>query len=192
MLRSYSLAVTCSFGLALGFGSMASGAAAEAPPPPCEEDPGFHELDFWLGEWRVLVGEQEVGTDSIESILAGCAVQERWTSARGQRGESLFYYQPVTKVWKQIWVTDGARGRGGVKEKTLVEKLADGSLRFQGTIPLAGGGTYLDRTTLTPLADGRVHQRIEVSGDGVAWRTAFDAIYVRADGTAAGVGAAAR
>ena len=59
-------------------------------------------------------------------------------------------------------------------------------------IPLAGGGTYLDRTTLTPLADGRVHQRIEVSGDGVAWRTVFDAIYVRADGTAAGVGAAAR
>lgn len=158
-------------------------APAQAPPAPCSEDPGFHELDFWLGEWRVLVGEQEVGTNSIEAILSGCAVREQWTSARGSRGESLFYYQPVTKVWQQVWVTDGARGRGGVKEKTLVETLADGSLRFQGEVPLAEGGTYLDRTTLSPLPDGRVRQRIEVSSDGVAWRVVFDATYVRVGGT---------
>jgi len=32
--------------------------------------------------------------------------------SRGSRGESLFYYQPATKVWKQVWVTGGA-GAGG-------------------------------------------------------------------------------
>jgi hypothetical protein len=39
----------------------------------------------------------------------------------------------------------------------------------------------LDRTTLTPLADGRVRQVIERSSDGgTTWTTGFDAMYVRA------------
>jgi len=82
-------------------------------------------------------------------------------------------------------VTDGARGRGGVKEKTLVATHADGSLRFQGEIPLAEGGSYFDRTTLTPLPEDRVRQLIEVSADGTAWRAVFDAVYVPAHGHAA-------
>lgn len=177
----------------VGLALSVSPAAAQAPtpPPPCSEDPGFHQLDFWLGEWRVLEGDREVGTNSIRPILEGCAVREEWTSARGGHGESLFFYQPATGVWKQVWVTDGARGRGGVKEKALVATLADGSLRFQGEIPLADGGGYLDRTTLTPLAGGRVGQRIEVSSDGVAWRTVFDATYVRAAGSGVVAGSAA-
>jgi hypothetical protein len=52
-------------------------------------------------------------------------------------------------------------------------------VRFQGAIPLPGGGQYLDRTTLTPLEDGAVRQVIEVSRDGESWRTVFDAVYVR-------------
>jgi hypothetical protein len=168
--------------VALSVSIVPAGAQAPPPPPPCSEDPGFHQLDFWLGEWRVLVGEQEVGTNSIRPILSGCAVREEWSSARGSHGESLFYYQPATKVWKQVWVTDGARGRGGVKEKTLIETLADGSLRFQGEIPLAEGGSYFDRTTLSPLPEGRVRQLIEVSSDGAAWRAVFDAVYVPGNG----------
>jgi len=72
-------------------------------------------------------------------------------------------------------------GRGGVKEKTLVEVLEGGGVRFQGRIPLKGGGSYLDRTTLTPDAEGHVRQVIEVSTDGGStWRTTFDALYVPA------------
>jgi hypothetical protein len=36
----------------------------------------------------------------------------------------------------------------------------------------------LDRTTLTPLSDGRVRQVIEISRDhGTTWQTGFDAYY---------------
>ncbi len=82
-----------------------------------------------------------------------------------------------------MWVTESATSPGGVKEKRLVERLAGGALRFQGEIPVAGGGSYLDRTTLTPVPGGRVRQVIEISTDGGAtWKTTFDAEYVRASG----------
>jgi hypothetical protein len=38
--------------------------------------------------------------------------------------------------------------------------------------------SHMDRTTLTPLAGGRVHQVIEISRDGGKnWETVFDAEY---------------
>ena len=69
---------------------------------------------------------------------------------------------------------------GFVKEKAQVDGAPAGSVRFQGVIPLKGGGRLFDRTTLTPLPDGRVRQVIEQSHDGgVTWQTGFDAYYVR-------------
>lgn len=70
---------------------------------------------------------------------------------------------------------------GGVKEKELVETLGDGSLRFLGTIRLPSGASYQDRTTLTPLEDGRVRQVIETRRGGRSWEVGFDAVYVRRD-----------
>jgi hypothetical protein len=154
------------------------GAVAQQPAPGCAGLPGFAELDFWVGEWTVYVGEQRVGTDRVEKILGGCAVAEHWTSATGGAGESLFYYQPVTGEWRQVWVTTGATQPGGVKEKRLTERLDDGSLRFVGEIPVAGGGSYHDRTTLPPLDAGRVRQLIEISADdGRTWQATLDAVY---------------
>ena len=65
--------------------------------------------------------------------------------------------------------------------ETCLAHLDDGSLRFQGELPRpSSGGSYLDRTTLTPNPDATVRQHIEVSADGTAWRSVFDATYVRA------------
>ena len=148
-------------------------------PASCEGEPGFSRLDFWVGEWDVKVGNTIVGTNRIEKILAGCAVMEHWVDSAGGEGKSLFFYEPVSDTWKQVWVTEIATQVGGLKEKTLVEEFEDGGVRFRGRIPLPEGGHYLDRTTLTPLADGTVRQVIEVSSDGATWRVTFDAIYVR-------------
>lgn len=151
-----------------------------AAPPPCAEDPAYRALDFWVGEWDVMVGEKKVGTNRIERILDGCAILEHWTAEGGGEGKSLFYYQKATDRWRQVWVTARASALGGVKEKEMITKTDDGGLRFQGEIPVAGGGSYLDRTTLTPRTDGTVRQVIEVSRDGGAkWETVFDASYVR-------------
>lgn len=149
-------------------------------PASCAEVEGFSSLDFWLGAWDVYVGEKLVGHNRIEKILDGCAVMEHWTAAGGGEGKSLFYYLPATDTWKQVWVTGRATAPGGVKEKTLVGVLEGGALRFQGEIALANGGSYLDRTTLTPLPGGEVRQLIEVSRDGgQSWKPVFDATYRR-------------
>jgi hypothetical protein len=147
--------------------------------PRCEDDPTFQMLDFWVGEWNVFVGEQQVGTNRIEKVLSGCAVIEHWRDAAGGEGKSLFYYHAAAGAWKQVWVTENPLVPGGVKEKQLIATLEGGAIRFQGTISLPNGGSYLDRTTLTPLDDARVRQVIEINRDGQTWEVGFDAIYVR-------------
>lgn len=154
--------------------------AAQETPPSCLSTPALGWLDFWVGDWRVFAGGQEVGSNRIRKILDGCAVSEEWQDARGGRGNSLFYYLPGLSTWRQVWVTDRALLRGGVKEKTLESRSPEGALRFQGEIQMATGERYLDRTTLTPVSETEVHQLIEVSVDqGTTWRAVFDARYVR-------------
>jgi hypothetical protein len=56
----------------------------------------------------------------------------------------------------------------------------DGALRFEGATMYKTGATAKHRTTLTPLADGRVHQHIEESRDGGAtWTVGFDGYYTK-------------
>lgn len=144
---------------------------------PCSASPAYAALDFWMGEWTVWVGDQQVGTNRIVKVLADCAVEEHWEDARGSRGQSLFYYVSAEEEWRQVWVTENATVPGGVKEKRQVDA-PEGSVRFQGTITRPDGVSYLDRTTLTPDSFGNVRQHIEISADGgESWRTTFDAEY---------------
>ena len=154
--------------------------AATARGQACSEDPAYAALDFWVGEWDVRVDGEPVGENRIEKILDGCAILEHWADARGHEGKSLFYYVPARDELRQVWVTEAPGTPGGVKEKALVERLEGGGVRFQGDVPVPGGGSYLDRTTLTPETDGTVRQRIERSTDGGAtWQVGFDAVYHR-------------
>lgn len=162
-------------------------AAQGTTPPGCQADSAAHALDFWVGNWTVQVGGEHAGTNRIDAILGGCAITELWRDAGGGEGHSLFYYLPAQKEWRQVWVTPAALRPGGVKEKRQVEFGGPG-IRFQGTIALPDGRSYLDRTTLTPQADGTVRQLIEVSTDsGTTWRPTFDGIYDRIAPAARGV-----
>ncbi|HEY7097463.1 MAG TPA: hypothetical protein VH437_12110 [Terriglobales bacterium] len=147
---------------------------------PCEADPAYHTLDFWVGSWDVYDNHDRSkgGTDVVEKVLDGCAIIENWheLSADGADGKSLFYYQRATKSWKQVWVT----AVGPIKEKKLIQELKDGGVRFQGEIPHPDGKSHLDRTTLRPIDKDRVHQVIEISRDsGRTWEVTFDAEYRR-------------
>jgi hypothetical protein len=149
-------------------------------PSSCAADSVFQLLDFWLGSWNVFVGDTLVGTNRVEKILDGCAIHEDWRQPDGWDGQSLFYVDPRTKQWKQVWVTTRALDRGGLKEKVLIGRPGGTSTRFQGQMFLPDGRSLLDRTTLTPLPNGDVRQVIEISGDGGdTWRTTFDARYRR-------------
>jgi hypothetical protein len=154
--------------------------AARPQAPSCESQPEFAQLDFWVGNWDVFVGDQRVGEDHIQKIMDGCAITEDWKDARGGQGHSLFYIEPASMVWKQVWVTQRALAPGGLKEKQLIARLPNGALRFQGQVAIAGGQSYLDRTLLEAAGPAEVHQLIEISRDGgQTWQTTFDAMYRR-------------
>src|SRR5579862_2959926 len=172
--------VFCCLALFLGFllpVSRAQTATATASSHPCEQDPAYHKLDFWVGHWDVFNADgSKDGSNDIEKVLNGCAIIENWHDVTGGEGKSFFYYQKATKQWKQVWVTD----MGPMKEKKLVEEFKDGGVRFQGEIPHLNGSSHLDRTTLTPLAQDRVRQVIEISKDeGKTWEKVYDAEYRR-------------
>jgi len=176
-VRTYHFIVVITLFTAL---AIAQPQATPQPDHPCDRDPAYHKLDFWLGSWDVFDSHDGTkgGTNLIEKILDGCAVVENWheLDPQGADGKSLFYYQKATKQWKQVWVT----AAGPMKEKRLVEELPGGAVRFQGEIPHIDGTSHLDRTTLTPLGKERVRQVIEISRDsGKTWETTFDAEYRR-------------
>jgi hypothetical protein len=161
--------------LSLVFSVLAAPAAAAVP---CAGDPAYDLLNFWLGDWTVVdPSGAPQGRNRIEKVLDGCAILEHWRDEGGGEGKSLFYVDRATRRWKQVWVTDA----GLTKEK---EQVAGGDyrgpgVRFQGVVRRPDGTLVLDRTTLTPMPDGRVRQRIEQSADdGETWR-AWEGFYTR-------------
>jgi hypothetical protein len=157
-----------------------TGVAQSETRPACVDTPVYGLLDFWVGEWDVFVGDQQVGHNRITRVLDGCAITEDWHGAGGTQGKSLFYVDP-DGTWQQVWVTGQATLPGGTKEKSLVARPDARSVRFQGRIRHPQAGEWLDRTTLTGLEDGSVRQVIEISRDnGQTWTVTFDAVYRRA------------
>ncbi|HNR76904.1 MAG TPA: hypothetical protein PKM48_07215 [Parvularculaceae bacterium] len=168
------------FVAALSFLLAAGAADAE---PPCRSAAHGKALDFWLGEWTVASedGATRFGENRIERALDGCAVFEHWRGASGGEGKSLFYFDARADRWEQIWVTADTTRPGGLKRKLLVD-FAGAGVRFQGELKSEAGAPYLDRTTLTPLEDGRVRQLIEIStDDGATWKATFDGYYAAAN-----------
>jgi hypothetical protein len=149
---------------------------AQTVPARCTAD-AYQQLDFWIGRWEVRLRDGTLaGHDVVEKSLDGCIVLEHWTDARQSRGESLFYYHPKAKTWKQVWVTPF----GAIKEKQLTAAPEAGAVRFSGETYLPDGRAVPDRTTLIRQADGTVRQLIEQSPDGgKTWQPTFDAIYTR-------------
>ncbi len=153
-----------------------------AQPPaqqPCSTEK-HRQFDFWIGEWIVTSGEQSAGTNSIEVILGGCALQENWQGA-GQpalTGTSFNIYDQANDKWHQTWVDTSG---------TLLELdggMHDGNMVLSGERPSQnGGGMVTHRITWTPNRDGSVRQLWEASRDAEEWTVLFDGHYQRAPET---------
>lgn len=140
---------------------------------PCAQS-AYRVFDFWVGEWDVESQGRHVGTNRIEKILDGCALQENWAGDSGGTGKSFNFYHAGTGKWKQTWVDDGGR----VLE--VEGEFRDGAMRFEGEVYLKDGTKVLDRMTFFPLEDDRVRQLIEHSTDnGKTWYVWFDGTYSR-------------
>jgi tetratricopeptide (TPR) repeat protein len=140
---------------------------------PCQVDPVFRQFDFWVGDWEVRSGDGTVfGRNRISSEEQGCVLVEHWTSAGGNTGQSINYYDAMDGRWVQIWNGLGIQiqMRGG---------LSDGSMILTGDILyLASGDQRAFRGTWTPLDDGVVRQFFEESTDGGdTWTAWFEGFY---------------
>jgi hypothetical protein len=185
------IAVVLGIGLAVGISRLGHSATPAPPAPPatsapklerpCEADPKYHELDFWVGRWDAIADGKKEGTNILEKTLGGCVLVENWTEAAdGHEVKSFFVYNPRSGERKQIWVSD----LGPMKERVQVEAPEKGSVRFLGEVLTKDGKKILDRSTLKPLSADRVHQRIELSRDGgKTWEVNWDADYVRQKGS---------
>jgi len=144
-----------------------------APPDGAHPDPR-RQLDFWVGDWDVFLPDGvQAGTNRIELAQNGMAVIEHWSSARGGTGTSLNYFNTSDQKWKQVWVA----ASGWTVE--MEGEFRDGAMRLEGD-SIRGTEVKRHRTTLTPRADGTVHQHIEESADGGAtWEVGFDGMYRR-------------
>jgi len=163
----------------LGIAVLLAGGAWAAPPPPapCEADPAFHRLDFWIGEWDVVdpATDERLGTSVLRKILRGCAITVDWHEADGS-GEiqETFFYEKARKTWRQVWISDA----GPTKERRSIDDRPEGSVRFLGEVLQLDGKSHLDRSTVTPLQNGRVRQTIEISRDGGStWQPMFAGEY---------------
>ena len=62
-----------------------------------------HEFDFWIGEWDVTWGEGVRGTNRVEKILDGAAIQENF-NGDGLIGMSVSVFSKEDDRWHQTWV----------------------------------------------------------------------------------------
>ena len=142
---------------------------------PCEHSAPHSQLDFWLGEWEVFTPTgSKAGENRIEKTVGGCLLLENWKSVSGGTGRSMTFYDAGRDQWRQVWIDQGGsviEAGGGFDY---------GKLRLEGVHSRVGGQSQKCRITLEPLSDGRVHQKIEQSTDGMNWYVWFEALYVRA------------
>ncbi|MEE4216757.1 MAG: hypothetical protein V2I48_04060 [Xanthomonadales bacterium] len=151
-----------------------------APSPALRCDTAeHHQFDFWLGDWNVSADGLPAGTNSVQSIQGGCALQEHWKGSGigGISGTSFNIYDRDSGNWHQTWVD--ASG-------TLLQLdggLVDGVMVLEGKRPAPGGaGATRHRIAWTPNPDGTVRQLWEASqDDGGSWNVIFDGLYTRTE-----------
>lgn len=154
--------------------------AAQQPqtPPSCEQSEKHREWDFWVGDWDVVSNDSArttAGTNSIQSMHAGCMLLETWNSAGGGAGSSLNYYDPVRDEWRQLWVAPAyvIDIAGGLNDEGSM--VLEGELRTfqtQQTSPFRG--------TWTLIEEDVVRQFFEIvnpqTGEWAPW---FDGLYLK-------------
>lgn len=175
----YLIPLFCLFSLSAWSQEQAATEDSAAAPPPvatCSTE-SYRQFDFWIGDWEVSENGQPAGTNSIASIMGGCALQESWQGSGpgGLSGTSFNIYDRANDRWHQTWIDSSG---------TLLQLdggLVDGKMVLSGERPKRdGSGMALHRITWTPNEDGTVRQYWEAStDDGASWTVLFDGLYVR-------------
>ncbi len=144
----------------------------------CENNQGFSDWDFWVGEWQVFTNDEakaHVGNNSITKHYANCLIKETWVDISGNGGFSINYYNPVREQWRQVWVSHGYSidYAGGLNDQ--------GQMVLEGEIDNYQPGTSTKfRGIWTPEESGDVIQRFEAwDAENDEWKVWFEGRYVK-------------
>jgi hypothetical protein len=144
---------------------------------PCSL-PEYRQFDFWVGEWVVTGADGKLaGTNTIDRLFNGCAIQEHWIGSGGSHGTSINTYDVSTSRWHQSWVDDQGQ------LLLLDGHFADGAMTLTGeATSLTTRERHLNRI-IWRRENGdpnRVRQVWDVSPDGgKTWKTVFNGLYTR-------------
>jgi len=158
-----------------------AGAAEPVATKPCDAAP-YHQLDFWLGDWRVYDGTngQLVAKDHIETQYAGCVVQQTMSFVTDMYRKPGVAYRLAGastsrfdgQQWLQLWVDNqwGAIIMKGAPSK-------DGDMVLDTVIPSRGRDVRLIWKR-EPGGVVRILQYVAPTGSG-KWEQYGDLIYRR-------------
>ena len=146
---------------------------------PCLRNKDNLKFDFWIGEWEVYASGRKVGENIITKAQGGCAIHEFYTTVPyGFSGQSINYYDPIDKKWRQNWV-----GNSGSNVTKFIEiDSKEGMIQFlDNDNRAANGQKIIIRMTFSYLDEFKaVRQFIETSADqGKNWTISFDGLYVK-------------
>jgi hypothetical protein len=170
----------CLFVILFGFYSTSvfSQSTGSPPPPHCENNDGFSDWDFWVGEWNVYSNDEArtfQGSNSITKHYRNCLIKETWKSAGGGGGFSVNYFNPNKDEWRQVWIANGYAidYSGGLND--------EGALVLEGEIyNYASGVTQKMRGIWTPEENGDVIQHFDtLNSESGEWQVWFEGRYVR-------------
>ena len=148
---------------------------------PCRQMPETRQFDFWLGDWEVTpwgsAATISLGRPAINRVtmeLEHCVIHEHWTSSTGGKGESINFWDPNRRAWRQIWM-DAHQW-----SLDYEGQYRDGAMRFDGWTLGPDGSRRLEKLTFFNVAPDTVRQLFQQSTDsGKTWNVTFDGRYVR-------------
>ncbi len=127
----------------------AGGQAAGTQEAPCRDAPGRRQLDYLIGEWRLVgLDGAQVADVVVEERENGCMIAETWLFADGRTASSYSSYDPAASLWRRY----GVSGRGVV-------------VRSAGTIANAALDARGERVDADGLVVGWREEMIRVADD---------------------------
>jgi len=164
---------------ALGIAFMGAAKAVPAAAPPSSPScvaAGYHQLDFWLGDWDTFDtdshGGPVIARARVDAIAEGCAIHELYEQTDGLIGDSILSFDPVRKQWQQTWVTN----HGSLM--VLWGNFADGALVLEGDAHLRDGKTVRQRITWKTQDKGVRESAVLSKDGGKTWAPAFDVLFL--------------
>ena len=161
--------------LAISILASSSGVAQPLRAGPCSAS-GYHQFDFFLGNWLVRDHTGRIlGSDFVAKKYGGCVLIEEWSGLTdADEGMAIFGYNPA----RDRWHADTLVHRRAVLDFNG-QKSGDRMVLTGTEFPMSGR-VQLHRITWSVKGDGTVEELWQTSTDaGQSWQVYFDGLFDR-------------